>query len=73
MHHNPSTTGRNIMVEDDLDMGDVRVMIPRREYFRREYRAGRTRTELAKQFGVPFQTVYQATKDCVVADKPTDE
>ena len=62
-HHNGSTTGRNIMVTDSVT-GE---QMPRREFFRREYAAGRTRLSLAKEFNVPYQTVYQATRDVVQA------
>lgn len=58
-HHNGETHGRSILITDD----DGKTIITRRDYMRREYTNGRTRGELAKQFGVPFQTVYQTTKD----------
>ena len=64
-HHNGSTTGRNIMVAD-LWTGE---QMPRREFFRREYAFGRTRLSLAKEFNVPYQTVYQATRDVVQVKK----
>ena len=60
-HHNGSTTGRNIMVTDSVT-GE---QMPRREFFRSEYAFGRTRLSLAKEFNVPYQTVYQATRDVV--------
>ena len=66
-HHNGSTTGRNIMVTDP-ETGE---QIARREYFRRKYAAGQTRLSLAKEFNVPYQTVYQATKD-IVPEKKTE-
>ena len=56
-HHGAETTGRTILVQTD---GGLR---PRREVIREMYAAGRGRGEIAKEFGILFQTVYQATKD----------
>ena len=56
-HHGAETTGRTILVQTD---GGLR---PRREVIREMYAAGRSRGEIAKEFGILFQTVYQATKD----------
>lgn len=35
---------------------------PRAEYIREQAEAGRTRAEIAKELGVPYQIVYAATK-----------
>ena len=56
-HHSAETTGRTILVQTD---GGLR---PRREVIREMYESGMSRGEIAKEFGILFQTVYQATKD----------
>lgn len=60
-HHNGTTTGRNTMITDPI----TGLPITRKDFFRREYAIGRTRLSLAREFNVPFQTVYQATRDVV--------
>lgn len=59
-HHNRDTSGRAIILE--LPDG---TKISRREYMRNSYAAGVSRSVIAKEFGVPFQTVYAATRDIV--------
>jgi hypothetical protein len=35
--------------------------LPRSDYIRQEFRRGRSRSEIARELGVPYQVVYQAT------------
>ena len=47
--------------------------MPRAEYIRQEFAKGRSRSEIAKELGVPYQVVYAATRNMRPANAADDE
>ncbi len=61
-----------VFVEVEDDKGET-VQMPRSEYIRKQYEAGVSRGEIAKELGVAFQIVYAATKNMPKPDAKADE
>lgn len=70
-HHNAESTGRSVIVT--TDSGEK---LTRKDYVISELRKGRTRGNVAKELGVPYQVVYGYLKKADLLDlgiKVTEE